>query len=154
VQSGLHDNPSGTAVTWSKHTGYAAVAIGAAAETAVVAFTTPFTWAADAVVAIALAVLVAAVVIHVLAPSTANPVAPRRPRRRDAEGRPSWGRRWTLWVVPVLATVAWELVTFASSPRATHPTVSSMLDALNSTHLGRAVAFAGWLALGWYVVTR
>jgi hypothetical protein len=52
------------------------------------------------------------------------------------------------WAVLVGAFVMWQLTNFVLSPRSQHPTVSSMLDAVE-THPVRVVMFALWIALGW-----
>ncbi len=55
-------------------------------------------------------------------------------------------------LVPLVAAVGWELFCFFSVPRSSHPTLSSLLDILDSTRAGKTVGFAAWLALGWFVV--
>jgi hypothetical protein len=57
-------------------------------------------------------------------------------------------------LVPILAIVGWELYCLASLPRAQHPTLSSLLDILDATRVGKTVAFSSWLALGWFLVAR
>ena len=57
-----------------------------------------------------------------------------------------------IWLVLVVATVAWELAAYFSSPRSAHPTLSVIADNVMSVQPGRALVFALWLALGWILV--
>ncbi len=59
-----------------------------------------------------------------------------------------------VWIVATVVITCWELYCFASTSRSEHPTLSSMLDTLESTHIGKSLAFALWLALGAYLVVR
>ncbi len=113
-------------------------------------FTHPFTWAADLVTALALAVVAIA---------TIHAGRPRRPRLDDSSGTgadrpPRWSRRWWVWLVPFLAATGWELYCLVSLPRLEHPTLSSLIDLLDSSRPGKIAAGASWLALGWFLVTR
>jgi nitroreductase len=132
----------------------AALLIGTAAELAGASQSHPFTWLADLLVALALGALIAIVAIQPLPHSTPAIVA-RRPRGHDSstEGR-RWGRLRLPWVGSLGATAGWELFCYTASPRLAHPTLSSMLDGLDGSPVGRASAFAGWALLGWYLVTR
>ena len=58
-----------------------------------------------------------------------------------------------MWLVLVALAVGWELAALFSSPRADHPTLSTITDEIMSVHPGRALVFALWLALGWLLVT-
>jgi hypothetical protein len=62
--------------------------------------------------------------------------------------------RWGFWTAALLHVGGWELFCYADAPRRAHPTLSSLLDTLTAHQVGRAVAFLGWLAFGWYAVTR
>ena len=118
----------------------------------VVSFTHPFTWAADVVTAVPLA---AAATTTICAGRGA-----RRSRLLDepsaagATRRPGWSRRWWVWIVPILGATGWELYCVVSLPRVEHPTLSSLVDLLDSSRPGKIAAAASWLALGWFVVTR
>lgn len=72
-------------------------------------------------------------------------------RARDHGAGPDGGAArpgaWT-WAALFAALTAWELVALAGSPREEHPTLSYLLDRFMSTHPGRTVTFALWLALG------
>lgn len=63
-------------------------------------------------------------------------------------------RRWSVlpWLVVLAAIVAWELVELFSKPRGVHPTISSVMDSLLSTHPSRFVGYLVWLVLGWLLV--
>ena len=53
------------------------------------------------------------------------------------------------------AVVAWELVEYASrGSRAAHPTLSSMLDAVDRYYLLKALIFFAWLYLGAAIVRK
>jgi hypothetical protein len=52
------------------------------------------------------------------------------------------------------AFLVWELIAYRSSPRVDHPTVSSIADAVMSTHPGRFAMFAIWLAVGYRIFRR
>jgi hypothetical protein len=130
----------------------AAAAVGVGLGYALLAsFTRPFTWGADVATAVP---LVLAVVVTARTTSGAG--------RRSKERRPAVGenqvvlqraRAGIVWVVPVLAVTGWELYCYGNLPRATHPTLSSLIDMLDATRTGKIVAFASWLVLGWFLVT-
>lgn len=65
----------------------------------------------------------------------------------DREGQPP-GRSLAVWAALLGALVAWELFAYVSSPRAAHPTLSSMSDYITGSHPARAVVFGLWLVLG------
>jgi hypothetical protein len=67
----------------------------------------------------------------------------------EAQRRGSW-----VWVALFAALMAWELISFALKPRADHPTLSSIADAVMSTHPGRFAMFAAWLAVGYWLFRR
>jgi hypothetical protein len=80
-------------------------------------------------------------------------------RRLSVQTEPPPGRTrcrgpWVPWVGVLGAWVGWELFCYVSAPRRAHPTLSVVLNSIDDTHLGHAAAFAAWLALGWYLVTR
>jgi hypothetical protein len=80
-------------------------------------------------------------------PSLASWYAAQR-QRFDARSSERW-----IWVSVVGAIVVWQLVNFFASPRADHPTLSSMLGAIED-HPVRLVLFVLWLALGWFLTRR
>lgn len=109
--------------------------------------TRPFTAASDAVVATALAG--ALVGIGAQSAGRAPAWIARRPGAWRRPAAALWG-----WALVAAAVAAWEVGSFLATPRAAHPTISSMLDAVDRNPTGRGLAFAAWLALGWFLVTR
>jgi hypothetical protein len=111
----------------------AAYSLGAAA-------TTPFTWQADLLTAVPIALLALAALVH-------WPWHPR-PRRVLAGTHP-----FLPWLALAALVVAWELATYlAPGQRAAHPTLSSMADAVDHHYLWKALVFFAWLCLGTWVV--
>lgn len=97
----------------------------------VVASVRSFTWPALVLTAIA------GIVVLVLA------------SRRSADAGPITRRQGIgLWAVLAGAVLAWELLAYLQSPRDDHPTISSMLDALEAHRPLRAALFIGWALLG------
>lgn len=118
--------------------GAAAVVAGGAA----ISLTRPFTWWADGVVAAFLIVAAAG-------------LAARLRRRRATPDEPApLGPGALAWAAVAVAAAGWELWNYVQAPRHAHPTLSSLLDTLDATHEGKAVAAGLWLALGWYLVRR
>lgn len=126
------------------------VALGAAASIGS-SFTHPFTDGSDVVVSLALAAAVL-VLSSQRRLGTVAPLLGRQPGRGVLA--PPSVRRWLPWAIGAAVAIGWELGSLFSLPRSSHPTISSMLDAADGTPLGRGIAFAAWLALGWYLVTR
>jgi hypothetical protein len=107
----------------------AAVAAGACAYGWWAVGLPPFSWGAS---------------LAVLAAGAAAAVAggrQRRPARRPADVR-----RVAPWLALLAAAATLELWSYLQQPRADHPTISSMTNALLDSHPARAAAFAGWLA--------
>jgi hypothetical protein len=127
-----------------------AVAVAAVAYAVAGSFTHPFTRAADALTAVPLAVAVVVVAARMRGAGPADVI------RSDHQRKPSTGlTRWShLWAVIAAVVVSWELYCYASTPRSEHPTLSTLIDLLDSTRIGKIAAFALWLALGWYLVWR
>ncbi len=59
-----------------------------------------------------------------------------------------------VWRALLAAFLVWELISFVSSPRSDHPTISSIGDWIMSTHPGRFGAFVAWLAAGYGMFRR
>ena len=57
-------------------------------------------------------------------------------------------------MLPIAAAVAWELYCLFNLPRVEHPTLSALIDMLDSTRVGKVVAVVLWLLIGWALVTR
>ncbi len=129
-----------------RHRWPAAVGLAVALTVAVLAsLTRPFTGGADAVTALPLAVAAGAAVVRMRSPRP-DPMVPGLGRAVTAH------RRWLVWAAAAAVIAGWELYCYTAAPRSEHPTLSSLLDTLDSTHAGKAIAFALWLALGWYLV--
>ena len=78
-----------------------------------------------------------------------------RPSAQFAGDAKRGGFRWqgvTAWLVVLLDIVGWELAMLFSQPRKSHPTLSSILDSLLSTHPSRFLGYLIWLTLGWLLV--
>jgi len=144
---------SSRAVAW-------VAALCALVASSLAAFTRPFTWQADVVTAVALAALVAVVVVQLVGPVPAafarrGPASAPVRRAGHRFGAHRYGPgRWAPWLVVLALVAGWELYCYFASPRVAHPTLSSLLDMATASDLGRGVAFAVWLALGAYLVTR
>jgi hypothetical protein len=107
------------------------------------AATTPFSWQADLVTALPIGALAVAVALR----WSLRP--PARPRAL-AEGV---RHPFAPWVVLLAAVVAWELVQYLTAgSRAEHPTLSSMVDAVDRYTALKAVVFFLWLCLGAAIV--
>ena len=119
-----------------------ALAVGAS-------FTRPFTLAADVVTAVALAIAVGVTTRTIRHDRHEGPAA-----ARVTADRPRWTRWGALWLVLLGAVVAWELYCYTQLPRQQHPTLSALIETLDSTRLGKTVAFAAWLCLGWFLAAR
>ena len=74
-------------------------------------------------------------------------------RARDAAAPESRRGIW-VWRGLLGAFLVWELISYRSSPRVDHPTVSTIADAIMSTHPGRFAMFAIWLAVGYGIFRR
>ncbi len=130
----------------------AAWAVAAVGYAALAELTRPFTAAADAVTALPLAVAAVIVAVRLRSPSWSpgSPWSGSVVRPSEGEGEPP---RWPLaWIFTAAVITCWELYCFAATPRSEHPTLSSLLDVLDATHAGKTLAFALWLALGFYLV--
>jgi hypothetical protein len=115
-----------------------------------VAFTKPFTAPADVATGIP---LVIALVVTIWSSRVAR-VSEVISVGALETGAPPRRHRWIMAMTPIVAAVAWELLCFFSLPRMAHPTLSSLIDILDSTRVGKTVAVALWLGLGWFLVAR
>jgi hypothetical protein len=125
-----------------------AVAAAALAYAVLASFTHPFTDLADVVTAVPLGVALVVVVrtIRVGRRSLAPPVGPDSPLPSRSG--------WALWGSVAAVVAGWELYCLSNLPRSRYPTLSSLIDLFDSTRAGKTVAFAAWLALGWYLAGR
>jgi hypothetical protein len=111
-----------------------AYAVGAAT-------TTPFSTAANMMTAVPIVALVALAVAR-------WPLRPRPEQRPTVAGHP-----YRAWLVLLALVVAMELFEYvARGSRATHPTLSSMADAVDRYRALKVVLFFGWLWLGAAIV--
>ena len=117
------------------------------------ALTTPFTPGAELTVAAGFVLILAVPLLRRTAATGAEATAPVPPSGSEDEPRRRGGR-WALVGVPLVAALAWELVCFAHGDRAAWPTLSSLLDGVDSSPSGRGLVFAAWLGLGAALVTR
>ncbi len=123
------------------------------ADVLVASSTHPFTWGADIVTAVPLVLVTVLMARRARSARSARALdtrvagveTERQPRMLGID--PAF-----VWAAPVVAVTAWELYCLFTLPRRAHPTLSSLLDMLDASHAGKAVAFAAWLVLGWLLV--
>jgi len=121
------------------------------AYAALASTTRPFTDGAYVVTAVP---LVAGVVVMALRTRTTRRSALVMRSNRESN-RDTRSNRWSLaWITMVIVIACWELYCYVGAPRSEHPTLSTLIDLLDSTRVGKALAFALWLALGCYLVLR
>ncbi len=109
------------------------------------ATTTAFTQPANVVTALPIVIVAVLVVVR----------WPLRPHPRRGAAREAGTHPFRAWVILFAAVVAWELAEYASrGSRAAHPTLSSMLDAIDRYYLLKALIFFGWLYLGAAIVRK
>lgn len=128
------------------------VAIGTAvalAYASLASSTRPFTGRADVVTAVPLAVAVAVMALRMRSPRSSGPPVP--PAEGHGDRRVAWTMAWAGMAAVILG---WELACYAAAPRRDHPTLSSLLDTLDSHRAGKTVAFVLWLAVGTYLVLQ
>jgi hypothetical protein len=107
------------------------------------ASTTAFTRSAN--IATAVPIVVVVVLAVALWPLRARPLTLG----------PAAGHPWRAWVCVFGAVVAWEVAEYAArGSRADHPTLSSMLDAVNRFYGLKVIVFFLWLYLGAAIVRR
>lgn len=117
----------------------AGYALGAAA-------TTPFTWVADVMTAIPIAVVAALAVAR-------WPARPDRPAGLGPGGLRGPAHPYLGWVVLLSVVVGWEIAEYLwRGSRNAHPTLSSMADAFDNHYVLKALAFVAWLWLGAAIV--
>jgi hypothetical protein len=121
----------------------AVLAASGAAFALATAATRPFTWPADLLTAVPIALLAVLVVAR----------WPLRPRPRPAASAARARHPYRAWVVLLGAAVVWELTEYlARGSRGEHPTLSSISDALDRHYLVKALVVFGWLCLGLCIV--
>jgi hypothetical protein len=112
----------------------------------------PFTISADVTVSVALMTMV----IVVIDQRKAVPRIARLSRAASRNGLDHRTGGWAIspWAAVVSAAVSWEMFSLLSTPRISHPTLSSLLSSLDASVPGRALAIFAWMVLGGYLVTR
>lgn len=130
---------------------FAAIAATAFAYVALTSLTRPFTLEADVAIALPVVAAVPAAALRIR--------AGRRPgsairQAGNSKPEPKPDRLSLTWVTMALVIAGWELYSFTSSPRSAHPTLSTLIDLLDSTRIGKFAAIALWLAGGWYLVRQ
>ena len=83
--------------------------------------------------------------------------AGRRAGPPEPLGLDLWGT--VSWVAVFLALALWELAALLlqpslTTPSAGHPTISTLMDPVLASHLGRTITLILWLAFGWLLVER
>jgi hypothetical protein len=58
------------------------------------------------------------------------------------------------WAVLASVAGAWQLAAYLQHPRADHPTISSLTNALLDSHVTRAAALVLWIAAAWELARR
>jgi hypothetical protein len=125
---------------WRDWRGTTLVALAIAYSLAAAA-TTPFSWQADLVTAAPIGFLALAALWR----------WPWHPRPRPV---PAGTHPYLPWLALAALVLAWELANYlARGPRVSHPTLSSIADAVDHHYLLKALLFFGWLCLGAWVVT-
>jgi hypothetical protein len=122
------------------------LAIGAVLYAAIVGTFARWSWPISVAVAVPGAIAVGSAWLGTPA------VAPNGPRY---ESRPSA----VPWVIVLLALAAWEVQALLLQPSLTtssraHPTLSTLMDPVLASHIGRSISLAVWLWLGGYLLER
>lgn len=125
----------------------AAGVLGAAAYAWFASATTPFTLPADVTTAVPLAAMVAVVVLQGVRPAGT-------PWRRLPVDRPPDGGTALPWVAIVAVLVVSEGASLVAGARSSHPTLSSLSDAVFRWHAAKSAVYFVWLVLCWYFVRR
>jgi hypothetical protein len=115
-------------------------------------FTRPFTAAADVLTGVVCVVGMAVLVARWRRPRGIEAPAVAEDATRGRSCRSTSGVWWAVPIGLTVAVIAWELTTYAGSPRSAHPTLSSLIDLVDGSRPGKSVAFMVWLALGWFVL--
>ncbi len=117
----------------------AVIAILAAAVSVAAGLSKPFTWQIYLATSVALA--------GVLGTGLWRLQLPEGPAGRPHSTRSAVA----CWSALAIAVLAFELVEYFSSPRIAHPTLSSMLSAVDVEGFVRAGLFLAWIGGGWWL---
>jgi hypothetical protein len=75
-----------------------------------------------------------------------------RSLQRRRNNTPYNPRGLSLWLALLVAVIGWEMFQLFSKPRERHPTISSLLNTLISTHPSRFAGYLLWLIAGYLLV--
>jgi hypothetical protein len=122
------------------------LAIGAVLYAAIVGTFARWSWPISVAVAVPGAIAVGSAWLGTPAVATSGP---------RYESRPSA----VPWVIVLLALAAWEVQALLLQPSLTtssraHPTLSTLMDPVLASHIGRSISLAVWLWLGGYLLER
>jgi hypothetical protein len=122
------------------------LAIGAVLYAAIVGTFARWSWPISVAVAVPGAIAVGSAWLGTPAVATNGP---------RYESRPSA----VPWVIVLLALAAWEVQALLLQPSLTtssraHPTLSTLMDPVLASHIGRSISLAVWLWLGGYLLER
>jgi hypothetical protein len=98
--------------------------------------------------------------VGVVAPGAAGVVvAWRTPSREDPPTSRLDSRGAAAWAAVFVALALWELAALLLQPSLTtpsqaHPTISTLMDPILASYIGRSMVLTLWLAFGWYLVRR
>jgi hypothetical protein len=81
----------------------------------------------------------------------------RRPIGPDPDPTPLDPAGAITWVCVFVALALWELSALLLQPSLTtssqaHPTISTLMDPVLATHVGRSITLLLWLAFGWFLL--
>jgi hypothetical protein len=76
----------------------------------------------------------------------------KRSAQRLRNDTPYNPRDLALWLVLLVAVIGWEMFQLFSKPRERHPTISSLLNTVISTHPSRFAGYLLWLIAGGLLV--
>jgi lysylphosphatidylglycerol synthetase-like protein (DUF2156 family) len=90
-----------------------------------------------------------AVLVLTLWPRSRGTKRSQQSRRNNAPYNP---RGLALWLALLVAVIGWEMFQLFSKPREHHPTISSLLNTVISTHPSRFAGYLLWLIAGGLLV--
>jgi amino acid transporter len=76
----------------------------------------------------------------------------KRSLQRRRKDTPYSARGVAVWLALLVAVIGWEMFQLFSKPRERHPTISSLLNTLISTHPSRFAGYLLWLIAGGLLV--
>ena len=106
----------------------------------------PFSPAAFRALVVAVVLLLGAALVHRIR-------GERRAADAGTRAAPGFWAAVVVWIVVVIAVVAWELIALRSLPRSDHPTISSIVEGSEHHHIARLALYSAWVWLGWGLAT-